>query len=526
MNNKESPRKILRHITFVFFKRKLLIVILFSFTVSSFAFGTFLISPRWKATTKILVLQNPKQQMILFKDLTVPSPSLKGTSANDLVQILKSNVLAVEIVKKFKLDERRRQKAQNPKTPRDKVKRFLAKVFTSPFTLVAKFGSTEEKPPNFFATALRMFVGNMEDIKVEEGTSTINLSIWAETPELATGIANTLASMLVDTTRQFERSEAAKTYDFAQVHLKSVNEALEKKEDELLDFKERERVVDLEMEKSLNLQRLDRLTAEFEATKKNLAAMEAKLEDLQNQLSSQPERITTSEITGNNTTYERLKNTLNEAEIKLADLQKTLRQKHPDILGLKARIELNRQKLQEEERHILLNETTALNSIQRDLQQKIIDTQTSISELRSKRDSLQKTLADLRKEVDSLPREEITQERLTRSVSGLKERYLDLRKKLLELEIQKFTEISEFDLKISDPAFIPEGTKPDRPIWFLNLFVGVIIGLFVSVGLAFFQEYWSDTLKSPEDVSEVVGLKVLGAVPPFSPRKVLEQIKA
>jgi uncharacterized protein involved in exopolysaccharide biosynthesis len=220
-----------------------------------------------------------------------------------------------------------------------------------------------------------------------------------------------------------------------------------------------------------------------------------------------------------------LKNTLNEAEIKLADIQKTLRQKHPDVLGLKAQIELNRQKLQEEEQRILLNETAALNPIHRDLQQQIIDAQTSISELRSKRDSLKKALADLKKEVDSLPREEIALERLTRSISGLKNRYVDLRNKLLELEIQKFTEISQFDVKISDSAFIPEGAKHDRPRWVLNLVVGMVIGLFLGIALAFFQEYWSDTLKTPEEVSDVAGLKILGTVPPISPRKVLGQIK-
>jgi uncharacterized protein involved in exopolysaccharide biosynthesis len=509
----------------VLFKRKVLIITLFVFTLFSFAFGTFLISPQWKATTKILVLQNPKQQMILFKDLTAPSVTQQGTSANDLVHILTSNAFALEIVKKYKLDELRRQKAQNPKTPRDKIKLFLIKVFKSPFTLATKIRARKEEPPNFFAKAMEELIEDMEDIKLQEGTSTVNLSIWAETPELATGIGNTMARMLVNKTKQFEQFEAAETYDFARVHLQSVNESLEKAEDELRAFKERERVVDLEIEKSLKLKRLDQLTAEFDATKKNLSATEAQLEELQNQLLSQPERITTSEVTGNNTTYERLKNTLNEAEIKLADLQKTLRQKHPDILGLKARVDLSRQKLQEEEQRILLNETVALNPIYRDLQQKIIDTQTSISELTSKRDSLQRALGDLRRETNALPREEITQERLTRSVSGLKDRYVDLRKKLLELEIQKFTQISEFDLKISDPAFIPEGTKPDWPIWWLNLFVGAITGFFLSVGLAFFQEYWSDTLKTPEEVSEAVELKVLGTVPPISPRKVVGQIK-
>lgn len=525
MQAEKSPRMILRSIFLVLFRKKALILTVFVCTLSLMIFLTFLITPEWKATTKILVLRNPKQQMILFKDLSAPAPMDTGPLARDLVELLNSKAFAVEIVKKYKLDEMRRRKVQCPENARDKIKLFLVEILRSPLTLATKIGLLGKKPPNFFAKALEDFMEDMEDIELQEGTSTINLSIWAETPILATSIANTLASMLIDKTKQFERSEAAEVYDFARVHLQSVKGSLEKAEDELGAFKERERVVDLDMEKSLTLQRLDRLVAEYDTTQRNLAAVEVKLEELQHQLSSQPESIITSEVTGNNVTYERLKNTLNEAEIKLVDLQKTLRDKHPDFLGLKAQIELNRQKLQEEEQRVLLNETTALNLIHRDLQQQIIDAQTSIFELRSKRDSLQKALDDLKKEVDSLPREEIALERLTRSVSGLKKRYLDLRDRLLELEIQKFTEISQFDVKISDPAFIPEGAKYDQPRWVLNVIVGMIIGLLLGVTLAFFQEYWSDTLKIPEEVSDGTGLKVLGTVPPISPRKVLGQVK-
>ena len=111
MQGQKSPRTILRYAAYVLFKKKLLIVTLFIFTLFSFAFGTFLISPQWEATTKILVLENPKQQMILFKDLTAPSPAEKRTSPNDLVQILTSNAFGSEIVKQFRLDELNCQKA-------------------------------------------------------------------------------------------------------------------------------------------------------------------------------------------------------------------------------------------------------------------------------------------------------------------------------------------------------------------------------------------------------------------------------
>lgn len=507
---------------FVLFRRKLLISSLFIFTLFAFAFGTFLVSPVWKATAKLLVLQNPKQQMILFKDLTLPSPIEKETSATDLVEILRSNAFGVEIVKRYGLDEIKRQKAQNPKKMRDKIKLFLVKVFKSPFTLATRIGLLEEGSPNFFADALEEFHEDMKDIEREEGTSTINLSIWAESPELAIGIANTLASMLIDKTRQFERSEAAQTYDFARVHLQSVNAALEKAEDELRAFKEGESVVDLEMQRSLKLQRLDLLTAEFDANEKNLVAMEAKLKELRNQLSSQPERITISEVTGNNETFGTLENDLNKAELELANVQGSLGQKHPEIVGLKARIELSRQKLGEEQQRILLNETTAFNPLYQDLQRQIIDVQASIKELSAKRSSLQKALAGLGNELDSVPRKEIALERLARSVSGLKDRYVNLRSKLLELEIQKFTEVSEFDVKISDPAFIPDGVKPNRPIWWLNLLVGAISGLFLGIGLAFFREYWSDSLNTPVDVEEVAGLRVLGTVSKISLEKEIE----
>ncbi|RMF83468.1 MAG: hypothetical protein D6736_21500, partial [Nitrospinota bacterium] len=184
MQEEKSPRTILRYAGFVLFRRKWLIITLFLFTLFSFVFGTFLITPQWEATAKLLVLQNPKQQMILFNDLVAPTPATKDV-ANDLVEILTSTAFATEIVQQYKLDERKRERAQNPRTLRDKIKLFLVKVFRSPFLLAEKLGLRKAKPPNFFAQAVEDFLEDMEDIALEEGTSTITLSIWADSPQLA-----------------------------------------------------------------------------------------------------------------------------------------------------------------------------------------------------------------------------------------------------------------------------------------------------------------------------------------------------
>ena len=115
--------------------------------------------------------------------------------------------------------------------------------------------------------------------------------------------------------------------------------------------------------------------------------------------------------------------------------------------------------------------------------------------------------------------------RLNRSVDGLRDRYITLRDKLLELEVQRFTTFSEYDIKISDPAYIPKGVEPDWPIWPLNLIVGVLFGIILSVGTAFFGEYWRDSLEIPGDVEKELGLKLFGTVSSFPVKNMMKQFR-
>jgi uncharacterized protein involved in exopolysaccharide biosynthesis len=136
-------------------------------------------------------------------------------------------------------------------------------------------------------------------------------------------------------------------------------------------------------------------------------------------------------------------------------------------------------------------------------------------------------LVETSRDLDSLAHKEMTLERMRRSVRSLKDRFVKLRDKLLELEVQRFTTFSEYDIKISDSAYIPKGVEPDWPIWPLNLIVGVLFGMILSIGTAFFGEYWSDALDIHEDVEKEIGLKILGTVASFTRKNktILKQLR-
>src|ERR1051325_7402044 len=57
------------------------------------------------------------------------------------------------------------------------------------------------------------------------------------------------------------------------------------------------------------------------------------------------------------------------------------------------------------------------------------------------------------------------------------------------------------------------GSRPVRPNKPLNIALGVIIGLIVGIGLAFFIEYLDTSVKTIDDVERTLQAPVLGVIP-------------
>src|SRR5258705_10287500 len=61
--------------------------------------------------------------------------------------------------------------------------------------------------------------------------------------------------------------------------------------------------------------------------------------------------------------------------------------------------------------------------------------------------------------------------------------------------------------------FAVAGVRPVRPNKPLNIALGIIIGLVVGVGLAFFIEYLDTSVKTIDDVERALQAPVLGVIP-------------
>lgn len=77
----------------------------------------------------------------------------------------------------------------------------------------------------------------------------------------------------------------------------------------------------------------------------------------------------------------------------------------------------------------------------------------------------------------------------------------------------KATQIMEVkNVQVVDKAAVPANPSPVKPNKKLNVAIALVLGLMVSIGLAFLLEYLDTRIKTEEDVRRYLALPVLGSI--------------
>lgn len=72
------------------------------------------------------------------------------------------------------------------------------------------------------------------------------------------------------------------------------------------------------------------------------------------------------------------------------------------------------------------------------------------------------------------------------------------------------------NVNVLSPAIAMENPSPIKPNKMLNIAIALVLGLMVGVGLAFLFEYLDTTVKTEQDIEELIGLPIIGLVSPIN----------
>jgi len=68
------------------------------------------------------------------------------------------------------------------------------------------------------------------------------------------------------------------------------------------------------------------------------------------------------------------------------------------------------------------------------------------------------------------------------------------------------------NVKVLSKAALGENASPVKPQPLMNIAVGIVVGLMVGVGLSFLLEYLDNTLKTEQDIENILELPVMGVI--------------
>lgn len=296
-------------------------------------------------------------------------------------------------------------------------------------------------------------------------TNLIELTVKNNDPKLAATIANTLAKKFLEFIGTANQKQLVISSEFLAKQLKEKNKELAAAMANLNKYRNQQRNVAY-------------LKQELENKNNNLAEAQSQLLQVEADLQQA--------LAGKAAAEQRLKTVSQLIKTKSIDIETGKPVEKEEINP--AYTELNQLVAQ---KGIMFSEIEAkkntINSSAETLQNEL---KTLQAELNSKR------------ETDTSLQEKVDQIKQTRDV---------LSEKLTQVEIVKSINISQTTLQIVTPAFPQD--KPVSPKKMLNMAIAMVIGLMVSVGLAFILEFTNNTINKPEDIDQHLGLPVLGSIP-------------
>lgn len=457
----------------VVLKRKWTIITFAVALITIVTIASFKATPVFKATVKIEI-ESEKTNILPYKDVVELETITAGQDQYLQTQfkILQSRSLAKRVIEALSL-------GQSSNVPKPSVFDSLRLPFVAPVG-----GGTHNNQDEAKSKAVDKFLDNLE-VSPIRNSRLVEVRYYSPDPKQAANIINTLANEYIQQNFESRYQATQKATEFLSRQLVDLKARVEKSEEELTKYAQAHNILGLDDKQNVTVRTLadlnDSLTkARTERMKKESLYQIAAASDI----SKFPEILKTPLIVD----LEKKLATLKQEQARVGA---SFRPGWPELDQITSQIAETESQLQAEK-------AKSIRSIAADY------------ETSAKHENLLRiALEQQKEEANRLNQNAIQYNILKREVDTNKQLYDGLLQRMKEASISAGLKSS--NIRIVDTAEIPK--SPDRPRKLFNIFVSLVIGLLVGVGLAFFREHMDSSVKTPEDIDHFVQLPNLGVIP-------------
>ena len=466
-------------------KRRWIIIASFWIVLIATAVGTFTMKPIYRGTATLQInKENP--QIVDFKEVF----SLNAMDMDYYLteyKNLESRTLARRVIRALKLSEHPQFQPQL-ETPFQQWKSNIVKSIFRLLTFSKENPATDQNSDSKKENALvNQFLRKLR-IEPIRNSRLVKIHFDSNDPELSCRVPNMLAATYIQQNLEarFVSTEQAKEWLTKQ--LEDLKAKVERADEDLQAFGSRHDIISLDEKENVTMQRLTELNEALTKAEAERMAKEALYKQTKDRNFDSLPTILENKLIMD------LKQAYIQLEAQYMKLSETFKAEYPEMARIKSQMETVQIRLNGEINKII-------NGMNNDYE----------SSLR-KESLIRQAFEQQKTKALQMKERGIQYNILKREADTNRELYKGLLQRMKEAGIS--AGITASNILVVDQAEMPMG--PYKPNKRLNLLLAAVVGLFLGVGLAFFFEYLDNTIKTPEDVEQLIRLPSFGMVPEIS----------
>ncbi|MGD8589296.1 MAG: hypothetical protein PVG22_10755, partial [Chromatiales bacterium] len=376
-------------------------------------------------------------------------------------------------------------------------------------SVIVPSADVDSDPGQIINLALKQISENLSTQAVKD-SNVIVISYKHSNPETAQNVLSEIIKLYLD--KHITVHQASGSYKFLQEQESQYRQRLLEIEQKLKNLKDKAGIFSLVEQRNLLNAQISSRQAQLEDSRRDIASLTAKINDLRAALDQLPETLLLQQSTGDsNASTEALRNRLYELQLKKQELKTKYKRETSEIRDLNGQIELTNQLLSGNKSG-RVKTIKGLNENRQQIELDLIEAKSNIAAQQSQAEMLERQISAAQLQLDTWNKQEEILEQLERERALNDAIYHKYAESLEQARVDSALERE----KISNISVFQQPTLPTIPTgphssWIL--FAGFIAALFAAFGAIFLRELLDDTIQTPEQVEEKLGLPVFASFP-------------
>jgi uncharacterized protein involved in exopolysaccharide biosynthesis len=361
---------------------------------------------------------------------------------------------------------------------------------------IESLGLTRRMPRLADAGDAARVLATIVQVEPKRNTRLVDIKVRDADPQLAADVANGVAKAYARFNLESKLGSTREAMLWLSEQMNELKAKVQDSEVALQKYREKSGIVGIEQQRNITATKMIEINKAFMDAQAQRLSAEARLREI-NILAKGGASGGVMMAGTESTILPKLRSDAADLDRKLSEALRVYREKHPEVVKIRSALEQVNERIRLE----------VGNSL------KAAESEYKVA--KSREDALAGRIDQVKREALDLNEKEIQYSALQRETQSSQQLYEVVLKRVKETGLSGGLETN--NIRIVEEAQVPR--SPVRPRVPLNIALGLVVGLMLGAGLAFFVEYFDNTIKTPDEAERYLGLPTLGVIPMFEARK-------